>query len=120
MAHTYAYTYIGKIETEQPQVKMHLVQCQVTLSVAGGDAYSQATRIDVDFSTYMATVRHAVVFAGIPVANTGMVPVLESVAGAIATIGLLESGPDVQGPLREKAAEVHDQAYVLYVIAYGF
>lgn len=119
MAHTFAYTYIGKVKSEAPQVKRHMVQCAVTLSTDAGDAYSRTIRIAVAFSRYLSNVESAIVFSGIPVGNTGMVPVLASISTSTVTIGLLESGPDVQGPLREKAEEVHDQAYVLYVIAIG-
>lgn len=119
MAHTFTYAYIGKIETEQPQVKRHLVQCVVTLSTAAGDAYSRTNYIDVAFSNYMSNVEFAMVCPGGPVANTGMAPGRPSISGSTVKVSLLESGPDVQGPLREKAEEAHDQIYTLIVWAIG-
>lgn len=121
MAHTFSYSYIGALESEQPQVERHMVMCTVTLSTAGdGDNYSRTDYIDVAFSRYLSNVSHAIVYSGIPIANEGLVPVLCSISGSTVKIGLLESGPGAQGPLREYPnASAIDRAYVVYVIGIG-
>ena len=116
MAHAFSYSHVGKVETEQPGIWRHMIDCTITLAA---DAYSRTTRIEVDFGAYLALVSHAVPFSGAPVSNAGMVPVLASISGAVVTIGLLESGPDAQGPLREKAEEACE-LLVLHVLAFGY
>ncbi|MFH1486481.1 MAG: hypothetical protein ABIH46_10445 [Chloroflexota bacterium] len=118
MAHTYAYTYIGAIETEQPSVKKHILKGHITLSTDGGDAYSRTTRLVFTFSHISNIIDVLALYFDV-VANTGMVPVYSAISGNTLTVGVLESGPDTAGPLREKAEEAWEQEYSVYAIVAG-
>lgn len=118
MAHTYAYTYVGAIETEQPQVKKHVLKGQITLSTEAGDAYSRTTRLVFTFAQ-IANITDVLALYFNVHTNTGMVPVYSAVSGNALTVAVLESGPDAAGPLREKAAEVWEYAYDVYAVVAG-
>lgn len=117
MAHTYTYYYVGKIETEQLQVKKHLLLGRITLSTGGPDAYSRTTKLTLTFSQ-ISNITDVLALYSDVVANTGQVPVFSSISGNVLTIGLLESGNAV-APLPEKAEEAHDQVYHIYALVAG-
>jgi len=118
MAHTYAYYNVGAMQTEQPQVKKHVLRGHITLSTDGGDAYSRTTRLVFTFSQ-ISNITDVLALYFDVVANTGMVPAYSAVSGNILTVGVLESGPDVAGPLREKAEEAWEQEYSVYAVVAG-
>lgn len=116
MSITRTYYYVGSVETEQPQVKKHVLRG--TYAITTGDSYSQATRCTLTFAQ-ISNITDVICMFGNVVVNVGLVPVLSSVSGNVLTLALLESGPTVQGPLREKAAEVYDQNFTFTAVVAG-
>jgi hypothetical protein len=116
MALTRTYYYVGAIQTEQPSVKKHVLRG--TYAVETEDSYSQDTRCTLTFAQ-ISNITEVLGLFGDVVTNVGLVPVLVSVSGNVLTFALLESGPDVQGPLREKAEEAYDQDFTFYATVAG-
>lgn len=116
MAITRTYFYVGAIKTEQPQVKKHLLRG--TYAITTDDSYSQTTRCTLTFAQ-ISNITDVIGLFGNVVDNIGLVPVYVSVSGNILTFALLESGPNIQGPLREKAEEEYDKAFTFYAAVAG-
>ncbi|MFH1486482.1 MAG: hypothetical protein ABIH46_10450 [Chloroflexota bacterium] len=116
MALTRTYYYVGAVKTEQPQVKKHVLRG--TYAVETEDDYSQTTRCTLTFAR-ISNITDVIGLYGDVVDNVGLVPVLVSISTNVLTFALLESGPDAQGPLREKAGEAYDKAFTFYAVVAG-
>lgn len=100
-----AYTYLGKMESEQPQVKRHLVHGEYT--ALAGDGYSQAARPTLTFSRISNITKLLGLYMGND--TSGWQPTVVSIAGNILTVKLFE-GSGAGETLTEKPTENYGAA----------